>query len=197
MTIREKNEIVLKLIVILTILLLFTILNIITPNEKVPIIFEFNGTEISLDSNIDDEETEEDFLLKVKTNKKSTNELRCLALNMYHEARNQGKIGMLLVGHVTMNRVKHKNYPNTICKVVYQHKQFSWVHTIKDHTPKEKKSWKLAQDLAKQVINRTFDRSNGALFFHNKNISPYWSKDNDEIQKLDKHRSHIFYAFNG
>lgn len=197
MTIREKNEIVLKLIVILTILLLFTILNIVTPNEKVPIIFEFNGTEILLDSNIDDEETEEDFLLKVKTNKKSTNELRCLALNMYHEARNQGKIGMLLVGHVTMNRVKHKNYPNAICKVVYQHKQFSWVHTIKDHTPKEKKSWKLAQDLAKQVINRTFDRSNGALFFHNKNITPYWSKDNDEIQKLDKHRSHIFYAFNG
>ena len=39
------------------------------------------------------------------------------------------------------------------------------------------KSWKLAQDLAKLVINRTFDRSNGALFFHNKNISPYWSKD--------------------
>ena len=197
MTIREKNEIVLKLIVILTILLLFTILNIITPNEKVPIIFEFNGTEISLDSNIDDEETEEDFLLKVKTNKKSTNELRCLALNMYHEARNQGKIGMLLVGHVTMNRVKHKNYPNTICKVVYQSKQFSWVHTIKNHTPIEKKVWKLAQDLAKQVMNRTFDRSNGALFFHHKNINPYWSKDKDEIQKLDKHRSHIFYAFNG
>lgn len=197
MTIREKNEIILKMIVAFTILLLFIILNIITPAAKAPIRFEFNGTELVSNFDTTEEETEEEFLLKVKNNKKSSNELRCLALNMYHEARGQGKIGMLLVGHVTMNRVKHKNYPNTICKVVYQHKQFSWVHTIKDHTPKEKKSWKLAQDLAKQVINRTFDRSNGALFFHNKNISPYWSKDNDEIQKLDKHRSHIFYAFNG
>lgn len=197
MTIREKNEIILKMIVAFTILLLFIILNIITPATKAPIRFEFNGTELVSNFDTTEEETEEEFLLKVKNNKKSNNELRCLALNMYHEARGQGKIGMLLVGHVTMNRVKHKNYPNTICKVVYQHKQFSWVHTIKDHTPKEKKSWKLAQDLAKLVINRTFDRSNGALFFHNKNISPYWSKDNDEIQKLDKHRSHIFYAFNG
>lgn len=197
MTIREKNEIIFKLINIYIIAILFIVLNIINQNEKILIRFELNGTGILSDSNIDEEETEEDFLLKVKSNKKSNNELRCLALNMYHEARNQGKIGMLLVGHVTMNRVKHRNYPNTICKVVYQYKQFSWVHTIKDHTPKEKKAWKLAQDLAKLVINREFDRSNGALFFHHKDINPYWSKDNDDIQKSEKHRSHIFYTMNG
>jgi len=54
-------------------------------------------------------------------------EINCLAVNMYHEARGEGRIGMVAVGWVTINRRNSIHFPNTICKVVYQRSQFSWV----------------------------------------------------------------------
>ena len=45
-------------------------------------------------------------------------ELHCLALNIYWEARNQSRPGMIAVARVTMNRVKDTRFPDTICQVV-------------------------------------------------------------------------------
>ena len=45
---------------------------------------------------------------------------KCLADNMYFEARNQGTAGIIAVSNVVLNRVKSKDYPNTICEVVRQ-----------------------------------------------------------------------------
>ena len=47
-------------------------------------------------------------------------ETECLAMNIYHEARSERTAGMWAVGDVTINRVKHASYPNTICGVVTQ-----------------------------------------------------------------------------
>jgi len=44
----------------------------------------------------------------------------CLAMNMYHEARNQGSAGLLAVSAVVLNRVKDPKFPNTICEVIEQ-----------------------------------------------------------------------------
>jgi len=65
-----------------------------------------------------------------------SNELICLAKNMYYEAANQGPLGQKAVAWVTVNRVKHWRWFDTICKVVYQPSllpitkpracQFSW-----------------------------------------------------------------------
>jgi len=52
--------------------------------------------------------------------KAKADEVKCLALNIYHEARNQPTVGKLAVAQVTMNRVKDVRFPNTICGVVYQ-----------------------------------------------------------------------------
>jgi len=46
--------------------------------------------------------------------------LVCLALNVYHEAKNQSLIGQIAVAQVVMNRVKDERYPNTVCEVVKQ-----------------------------------------------------------------------------
>ena len=48
------------------------------------------------------------------------NPVKCLALNMYHEARNQGTAGILAVSAVVLNRVRDKRFPNSICEVIYQ-----------------------------------------------------------------------------
>ena len=44
----------------------------------------------------------------------------CLALNVYHEAKNQPFEGQVAVAQVVLNRVKDERFPNTICEVVEQ-----------------------------------------------------------------------------
>ena len=46
--------------------------------------------------------------------------VKCLALNMYHEARDQGTAGKLAVSAVVINRVSDSRFPNTICEVIKQ-----------------------------------------------------------------------------
>ena len=61
-------------------------------------------------------------------------EVKCLAKNIYFEARNQSIQGMYAVADVTLNRVKDSRWPSTICAVVKQRDQrrgkwicqFSW-----------------------------------------------------------------------
>lgn len=52
-------------------------------------------------------------------------DLRLLAAIIQAEADNQGDVGRLAVGSVVMNRVKHRQFPNTIYGVVYQSGQFA------------------------------------------------------------------------
>ena len=59
---------------------------------------------------------------------------KCLALNIYHEARSESMEGQIAVAQVTLNRVAHSEWPSTICEVVSEPKQFSWTHLLKDHS---------------------------------------------------------------
>ena len=89
------------------------------------------------------------------TEMKYDGSIECLALNMYHEARDQGSAGLLGVSSVVLNRVRDKRFPNTICEVIKQgptreswkkngifypirHKcQFSWWCDGKSDNPKD------------------------------------------------------------
>ena len=51
---------------------------------------------------------------------KQQEEISCMADNIYFEARNQGTAGWSAVASVTLNRVKDKRFPNTVCEVVKQ-----------------------------------------------------------------------------
>ena len=42
----------------------------------------------------------------------------CLAMNVYHEARNQSFIGQVAVAQVVMNRVHDTRFPDDVCEVV-------------------------------------------------------------------------------
>ena len=57
-------------------------------------------------------------------------EIDCLARNIYHEARGESLQGQIAVAAVTVNRVLTKGYPSSICQVVYQPYQFSWVKEL-------------------------------------------------------------------
>jgi len=122
-------------------------------------------------------------------------DLECLALNIYHEARGETVEGQIGVAFVTLNRVEHSNWPDNICDVVYQEKQFSWTHVIKDHTPYERKPYREALAIARDVIiGNVVDPSKGAVFYHARWVNPSWTSY-VEVSKVIG--NHIFYTWDG
>ena len=122
-------------------------------------------------------------------------DLECMAMNIYHEARGEVVEGQIAVAHVTMNRVAHDNWPETICDVVYQSKQFSWTHMIEDHTPYDRKAWREAKAIARDVIiGNTNDPTNDAVFYHARWVNPSWTSYM-EVSKVIG--NHIFYTWDG
>jgi len=134
-------------------------------------------------------------------------QVHCLAHNIYFEASNQGTAGMFGVGQVTLNRVKSKKYPNTICEVVYQAEyrinwkgnrvpvlnrcQFSWYCDGKTETIRYPKDYDEAYIMAELLIeDRLVDITEGALFYHADYVSPKWAKNMTQKIKIG---DHIFY----
>jgi spore germination cell wall hydrolase CwlJ-like protein len=129
-------------------------------------------------------------------------QITALALNMYFEARGDGKTkaerlqAMQMVGEVTLNRVASDNYPDSICEVVYQKHQFSWTKR-KDKTPREIDEWLLAVELAVDLVHGNVEYfNNGATHFINPRgvkRMPRWTA---RLEKVGKVGSHIFYTDN-
>lgn len=124
-------------------------------------------------------------------------DMYCLAQNIYFEAKNQSLYGQMAVAMVTLNRVLSEKYPDTICEVVWQRKQFSWTHDGKSDKPKNQKAWETAIGVANITVtiydDRKEDITNGALFYHAYYVSPSWSKVFVETAKIE---DHIFYKEN-
>lgn len=56
----------------------------------------------------------------------STSEVNCLTAAIYKEARSEPLKCQKAVAEVILNRAEHPGYPDSICKVIKQPKQFSW-----------------------------------------------------------------------
>ena len=96
-----------------------------------------------------------------KTKKYSKSELRLMASIINCEAGGESFQGKLAVGIVVMNRVKAKNFPNTVRKVIYQKFQFSPVRNgmldkkLKQYDQGKIHSaqWKSCISAAKKALN--------------------------------------------
>jgi len=71
-------------------------------------------------------------------NRQIDEQIFCLARNIYWEARNQSKLGMIAVGRVVINRVNSDRYPSTICEVVHEGPTRESWKTRKDETLADK-----------------------------------------------------------
>lgn len=119
-------------------------------------------------------------------------EVYCLAQNIYFESRGEPIQGQLAVAMVTLNRTKHEDYPSTICGVVKQGCQFSWVCDGKSDRLPANAAGLQALNLAKQAITNKHlvDITNGAIYFHAGYSKPSWSK---KMEKTIAIGNHIFY----
>lgn len=89
---------------------------------------------------------------------------------------------------VTLNRVNHKNYPSTICGVVYQKNQFSW--TRKYSKVKDSKQWTDAKEIALLAyMDRNILGNFTATHFHAKYVNPRWN-----LRKITTIGQHVFYV---
>ena len=115
----------------------------------------------------------------------------CLAANIYHEARGESLAGQYLVAYVTMNRVKSDRFPNTICAVVKQRKQFSWFKKGRSLFPKHADSWHSACSVATKFILKMpvskIDMSEGALYYHAIYVKPSWRLRKTFIGRIGEH----------
>jgi spore germination cell wall hydrolase CwlJ-like protein len=114
----------------------------------------------------------------------------CLARNIYHEARGEVYEGQVGVAHVTMNRVRDSRWPNTVCGVVYQRKQFSW--TLEEPLYEtDEKAWTLALNIAEQVVyGIERDPTYGANHYHASWMTPWWVNPSKRTIRI---HHHIFY----
>ena len=132
-------------------------------------------------------------------------QLQCMSLNIYHEARSDSTLGQEAVGMVVMNRVFDDRYPDTVCDVVYQAHvngngnpirnkcQFSWYCDGKSDKPLDAVRYEEAQKNALWVMNNygeERDITSGAVMYHASYVNPYWAKAYSKTSRIE---SHIFY----
>lgn len=125
--------------------------------------------------------------------------LMCMAMNIYHEARNESTIGQLAVGQVVMNRVQDPRFPNNVCDVIKQggtkrHRcQFSWYCDGEPDRPLNKRAFQESQENAITVMNGWVGGfMDGATHYHADYVNPKWRHEKTFIVKID---SHIFYRW--
>lgn len=126
-------------------------------------------------------------------------ELKCLALNIYFEARSEPTDGKLAVGHVVLNRVASKRYPDKICKVVKQggprprnRCQFSWWCDGRSDRPRELQAWKESQVLARVVFwGYSDDPTGGALWYHADYTRPAWGRRLERGPTIGRHQFYV------
>lgn len=122
----------------------------------------------------------------------SKTDFKCLVETIYWEARSEDLLGMAAVAKVVLNRVNSGRYANTICGVVYQPRQFTWVDVVRN--PKEIKD-PLIEWVALKALNNEFlgidDKWNDVFHYHAVYIPrPKWARVKRVHQVIG---NHIFY----
>jgi N-acetylmuramoyl-L-alanine amidase len=120
-------------------------------------------------------------------------QVQCLADNIYHEAKGEPDDGKLAVALVTMNRVAAKGFPDTVCGVVYERGQFSWV-SAKPRLNRDSSHYKQIYSIAETTyINyRTMvDITKRSLYFHAVHVNPGWN-----LKRTVQLGRHVFYRKN-
>ena len=117
-------------------------------------------------------------------------ETECLARAVYWESKGEPLAGQLTVAEVIINRARSGRFAPTVCGVVRQPAQFSFVR--RGHIPQPpsaSRDWRIAvaiaqiamQDLAEGAAPR-------ALFFHARRVNPRW-----RLTRIATVGNHVFY----
>jgi len=139
---------------------------------------------------------------KGKTALDSYRALNCLTSAIYYEAANEPEEGQRAVAQVVLNRVRHANWPNSICGVVYQGSertdllcQFSFACDGSMTRHAVTAQWSRARRVAQASLQgEAFAPVGHATYYHTLSVRPGWSSKLDAVAVVG---AHIFYQMPG
>jgi spore germination cell wall hydrolase CwlJ-like protein len=120
-------------------------------------------------------------------------EQECLAGAVYFEARSEPLQGQLAVADVVINRASSGRYPTTICAVVTQRAQFSFIRNGRfPEADRSSESWRRAVAIARIARERLANQvAPNVLWYHADYVAPVWRRNLTRVSKIG---AHIFYS---
>jgi len=125
--------------------------------------------------------------------KTEDSEQDCLAKAVYFEARGESTEGQVAVAEVVMNRAASGRYPPSVCGVVTQKSQFSFIRNGRFPTPDfASAAWRRAVGVARIALAKLVDTlPSGVLWYHADYVRPSWGK---RLNRTARIGVHIFYS---
>jgi spore germination cell wall hydrolase CwlJ-like protein len=120
----------------------------------------------------------------------SGEDAECLARAVYWESNGEPVAGQLAVAEVIINRSRSGRFPSSICGVVRQRGQFSFVRGGHIPAPPRNGGWRQAVGVTHVALQDLADSSAArALFFHARRVSPGWRN----LTRVATVGNHVFY----
>ena len=119
-------------------------------------------------------------------------EQECLAGAVYFEAQGEPIEGQLAVAEVVLNRAASGEYPRSICEVVTQPAQFSFVRDgLIPPIDRGSDAWRKAVAVAHIAAEHLADTlASDVLWYHADYVAPGWGRRLDRVTQVG---AHIFY----
>ncbi|MEP7348451.1 MAG: cell wall hydrolase [Sphingorhabdus sp.] len=117
-------------------------------------------------------------------------ETQCLAGAVYFESKGESLSGQLAVARVVMARAQSGRFPSSLCGVVYQKSQFSFVRgNGMPRIDTGSNNWRNAVAISQIAQSNAWQSPvEGALFFHARYVSPGW-----RLTRIGTVDNHVFY----
>ena len=120
----------------------------------------------------------------------ASREDECLAIAVFFESKSESLDGQLAVAKTVINRAKSGRFPKSLCGVVTQPSQFSFVRGGRfPSVARSSRDWREAVAIA-HIARADLWKSTvpNALFFHATHVSPGWN-----LKRLASVGNHVFY----
>lgn len=116
-------------------------------------------------------------------------DLSCMAGAIYFESKGEPLSGQLAVAEVILNRTRSGRFPRSICSVVTQPGQFSFVRGGRVPAVAPNAAYRTALAVARVALGEMWDSpASEALYFHARRAAPGWGR-----QAVATIGNHVFY----
>lgn len=117
-------------------------------------------------------------------------EAECLATAVYFESKSESLDGQLAVAQTILNRTRSGRFPASVCGVIFQPGQFSFVRGNGfPPVARASRHWQTALAIAHIAANGLWESSvDNALYFHARRVRPGW-----RMERIAAVGNHVFY----
>lgn len=125
----------------------------------------------------------------------------CLTQAIYYEGAIEPEAGQRAIAQVVLNRVRHPEYPNSVCGVVFEGQhlstgcQFTFTCDGSRARAPMPNLWRKANLVAKAALGGMVAKDVGlSTHYHADYVQPYWSSSLDYTGQIGRH---VFYRWRG